>query len=68
MEGRKCLGTQDAKMAGIRSRSGGTLPRESNCTLNRSRVNTVENAAFRVFFAAGLRGWVVCIGAGTAFA
>jgi len=35
----------DAKMAGVGSRSGGTLPHDSNCTLNRGRVNMVENDA-----------------------
>jgi TPP-dependent pyruvate/acetoin dehydrogenase alpha subunit len=55
-------------MAGVRSRSGGTPPQGTNCTLNRGRVNTLENAAPRQFSADGPVGSVVPIGAGTAFA
>jgi hypothetical protein len=55
-------------MAGVLSRLGGTLPGEFNCTLNQSRVNTVENDASRGFYADGRAGSVMEIGAGTAFA
>jgi hypothetical protein len=55
-------------MAGVRSRPGGTVPHGTNCTLNQSRVNTLEIAAPRRFSADGPVGSVVPIGAGTAFA
>ena len=44
------------------------LPPPPNCTLNPSRVNTVENQAFCPFFAHDFTVWAVSIGAGTAFA